>query len=137
MDAFGQQRFARACECDQPRCEVHAVAENGVVIRVDAAQRTGHHFSTGNTNVGLQWMERCLADPVKRCMNIQGSACRAERIVVMRPRRAKQRHHRIADMFVDRSSVADYNAIHQSSEPSYEFTDFLRIERSRQGCETA
>ena len=70
-------------------------------------------------------------------MNVQGGSYRAQGIVVMRPRRAEQRHHRVADMFVDRASLADDDAIHLSSEPSHQFTDFLGIERSRQGCEPA
>lgn len=78
-----------------------------------------------------------VADPSECCVNSQGCSRRAQGIVVMRPRRAEQRHHRITDMHVDRASVADDDAVHLSSEPTYQFTDFFRIQRSRQGREPA
>jgi len=99
-------------------------------MRVHAAQSAGDHFATGDPDMGLQGVTRRSTTARQRRVNVQRGAHRAQGIVVMGPRRTKECHHRIADMFVYCTSIAHNDTVHLGREAGDQLPDFLWIERS-------
>jgi hypothetical protein len=46
----------------------------------------------------------------------------------VRARRAKERHHSVADMLVDRAPITDNDAVNQRREAAHQLTDLFRIQ---------
>ena len=70
-------------------------------------------------------------------MDIQGGARRAHRIVIVRAGRTEKRHHGVADVLVDRTAIADDNAVDERGVTAHQLTDLFRIERLRHRGEPA
>ena len=74
---------------------------------------------------------RCLAHPAERLVDVQGGARGAHRIVVMRTGRTEKRHHSVTDVLVDRTAIADDNAVDERRVAAHQLADLFRIERLR------
>jgi hypothetical protein len=73
-----------------------------------------------------------LVRPRQRLVDVERGAGGAERVVVMRPRRAEQRHDGVPDVLVDRAAVADDDAVDERREAGNELAHLLRIKLLRQ-----
>ena len=63
-------------------------------------------------------------------MNIEGGPRRAQWIVVMGPRGAKQRHDGVADMLIDRAAIAGDDAVDQRREARHKLMNLFSVQRT-------
>ena len=137
LDSLRDQGLARPGERDEPRGEVHAVAEHRVVGRAHTGEAAGDHLAAGDADMRVQRTRRAFARACELGVDVERGARRPERIVVMRHRRPEQRHNGVADVLVDRAAVADDDAVDERREARHEVAHLLGIERLRKRREVA
>ena len=132
LDPVGDHGQSRCGDTNEPRREIHRIAEHGVVVRGGAANGAGHHLAAGDPHMRLDRVACRLVRPRQRLVDVERGAGGAERVVVMRPRRAEQRHDGVPDVLVDRAAVADDDAVDERREAGNELAHLLRIKLLRQ-----
>ena len=109
----GHERLAATGKIVQPRRQVHRRAGNGVFAVVVAPGAARDDFAAGHADMNAERrVERRTG-----LMDVDRGPHGAQRIVAMRDRRTEHRHHRIADMFIDRAAVAFDHGIGGDKKP--------------------
>ena len=70
--------------------------------------------------------------PRQRVVDVERGPGGTERVVVVRPRRAEQRHDGVPDVLVDRAAVADDDTVDERREAGDELAHLLRVKLLRQ-----
>ena len=136
MDAVRDQRLAGRRGAHQACRQIDGIAEHRVVLPLGATERPRDDLAVCDPDMGLQRSPGALTQLDKRVMDVERGACGAPGIVVMGTRRAEQRHHRIADMLVDRAAIADDDAVDELGVACHKLVQLFRVERLGQSGET-
>ncbi|MGF6962090.1 hypothetical protein QFZ97_008046 [Paraburkholderia youngii] len=105
---------------------------HGVVLRVGAAQRARDDLAARNADVRLQRPPGLGGQSRHAVVNVECGTRGAQRVRLVRARRAEQRHHRVADVLVDRAAIGEHDPVDQRRIASDQRAQVFGIERARQ-----
>ena len=123
----GDQRLAGPGRALQPRRQVYGVAGHGVFAMMRAAEAAGDDLAAGDAAMHRELDSDLEAKRNHRLVNRERRAYRALWIVAMGERRAEDRHHVVANMFVDRAAETLHDGIGDLEEAAEQAMRFFRI----------
>ena len=104
IDGVGNEGFSAAGPVQKPRGDVRSLARDRIVAMVPASDGACDYFACGYADMYGEGCGKAGCETGHAGLDLECGAHGALGVVATGERRAEQRHRRVADMLVDRSS---------------------------------
>ena len=96
--------------------EIYRVAQNSIIESFFRTNISHHHFARGNSHTKIDWIEifffQMIVKIIERASHMNRSSARIDSVKWIIRWRSKKSHHRIANIFIERSLMLNQNIRH-------------------------